>query len=110
LTFEADSIPNVGVQFITFQFTITSQVPLEVCTSGLCNDGVTACTCDGGVTACTNSTQCPAVFPTTTKSFKVSYRNSALSLSMSTTCQTMQQVGAGCNIQAALAVPPGTPT
>jgi hypothetical protein len=110
LTFLADSIPNFGLQTITFVFTVTSQVPTaQMCTSKLCDDGVTACMCDGGATTCTNSAQCP-LFPTTTKSFKVAYRNSALTLSMSTTCQTMQQVGMGCNIQAALAVPPGTPT
>jgi hypothetical protein len=43
-------------------------------------------------------------------SFKVTYRDSALTLAMSTTCQSMQQVGNGCYIEAALAVVPGTPT
>jgi hypothetical protein len=101
LDFLADSIPSFVPQLITFTFTVTSQVPTAgVCTSGGCNDHATACTTDA---------QCPSVFLSTTKSFKVQYRDSALTIGMSTTCQTMQQVGAGCNIQAALAVPPGTP-
>jgi hypothetical protein len=102
LDFLADSIPAFGSQLITFTFTVTSQVPSPgVCTSGLCQDGATACT---------SNAQCPSVFLTADKSFKLNYRNSALTIGMSTTCQTMQVVGMGCNIQAALAVPPGTPT
>jgi hypothetical protein len=101
LDFLANSIPSLVPQTIAFTFTVTSQVPLAgVCTSGGCNDGVTACTTDA---------QCPSVFLSTTKPFKVQYRDSALSIIMSTTCQMLQQVGPGCIFQAALAVPPGTP-
>ena len=46
----------------------------------------------------------------TTKTFRAVYRNSALTLGMSTTCQTMQMTGPGCDIEAALAVLPGTLT
>jgi len=38
------------------------------------------------------------------------YRNSALLIGMSTTCQTMQETGSGCDIEAALAVLLGTPS
>lgn len=71
MTFEADSIPDYCLETIIFTFTVTSQIPTaQLCTSGLCDDGVTACT---------NSTQCP-LFPTTTKYIKLSYRNSALTI------------------------------
>ncbi len=81
LTIEADSIPKFEPNTIVFSFTVTSRVPNP---SG--------------------------IFFTTTKSFRALYRNSALLIGMSTTCQTMQQVGNGCDIEAALAVLPGTPT
>jgi hypothetical protein len=81
LTVEANSIPDFVPATITFQFTVSSQVPNP---SG--------------------------IFFTTTKSFRASYRNSALTIGMSTTCQAMQQVGMGCDIEAALAVLPGTQT
>ncbi len=81
LTVSADSIPDFGTLTITFTFTVTSQVPNP---SG--------------------------IFFATTKSFRVLYRDSALSILMSATCQTMTQVGMGCDISAALAVLPGTPT
>jgi len=77
----ANSIPDFVPATITIQFTVTSQVP--------------------------NSS---GIFFTTTKSFRASYRNSALTIGMSTTCQAMQQVGMGCDIEAALAVLPGTAT
>lgn len=44
----------------------------------------------------------------TTVSFRALYRNSALTLGHSTTCQTMQETGHGCDIEAALPVLPGT--
>jgi hypothetical protein len=81
LTIEADSIPKFEPNTITFTFTVTSQVPNP---SG--------------------------IFFTTTKTFRIVYRNSALLIGMSSTCQTMQQTGNGCDIEAALAVLPGTPT
>ncbi len=81
LSIDANSIPDFVPASIGFQFTVTSQVP--------------------------NPT---GVFFTTTKSFRAQYRNSALSIGMSTTCQSMQQTGMGCDIEAALAVLPGTPT
>ena len=81
LTIEANSIPDFVPATITFQFTVTSQVPNP---SG--------------------------IFYETTKSFRAQYRDSALTIGMSTTCQSMQQTGNGCDIEAALAVLPGTPT
>jgi hypothetical protein len=80
LTFESDSLPNFVPQTILFTFTVTSQVPNP---SGM--------------------------FYTTTASFRIQYRNSALTIAMSTICQTMLQVGMGCDFQAALELPPGTP-
>ena len=81
LEIDADSIPKFEPNTITFTFTVTSQVPNP---SG--------------------------VFFSTTKTFRALYRNSGLLIGMSTTCQTMQQTGSGCDIEAALAVVPGTPT
>ncbi len=46
----------------------------------------------------------------TTASFRAVYRNSALTIGHSTICQVMQETGHGCDIEAALAVLPGTPT
>jgi hypothetical protein len=81
LEIEANSIPDFAPATITFQFTVTSQVPNP---SG--------------------------TFFATTKSFRAQYRDSALTIGMSTTCQTQQQTGNGCDIEAALAIVPGTPT
>lgn len=81
LEIAANSIPDFIPATITFQFTVTSSVPNP---SGN--------------------------FLSTTKSFRALYRNSALTIGMSTTCQTMQETGNGCDIEAALAVVPGTQT
>jgi len=82
LTVLGDSIPNFVPQTIVVTFTITHPPVAGVDPSTL----------------------------TTTVRFRMSYRNSALTVGMSVTCQSMQMVGAGCDIQAALAVPLGTPT
>jgi hypothetical protein len=78
---DASHAPNFFPKTMTLTATVTSQVPNP---SG--------------------------VFLSTSKSFKILYRDSALTIGMSTTCQSIQQVGARCNIQAALGVLPGTPT
>jgi hypothetical protein len=80
LIVSADSIHDFGTLTITFTFTVTSQVPNP---SG--------------------------IFFATTQSFRVLYRDSALSILMSAICQQMTQVGMGCDIFAALALPPGAP-
>jgi hypothetical protein len=80
LTVSADSIPDFGLLTTTFSFTVTSQVPNP---SG--------------------------VFYTTTASFRLLYRDSALTILMSATCQTMLVAGMGCDIPAALELPPGAP-
>jgi hypothetical protein len=77
-----NSIPNFGTSTILVTFTATS---------GFVDPD------DGG-------------HPNTTAAFRFLYRDSILTVGMSTTCQTMQQVGQGCTIAAALAVLPGTLT
>jgi hypothetical protein len=77
----ADSIPNFGTTFITVLFSVTS--------------GATA---DDGN------------HPSRTVSFRFVYQDTQLTVLMSTTCQQLQSTNEDCEIEAALAVPPGTET